>query len=124
LANNVSDAVQGLLTGKTPDVDTSAPVDTGNNGGGASTTTTSPTGGTTPTTAAPANATAAELLRNAQSEFDAANAALAKSPPDFSAYGQHYRAAQQFVIDALTKLGGSATTTTSSPPAPTTTAAP
>jgi uncharacterized membrane protein (UPF0182 family) len=116
LANNVSDAINALLNGTTPVIDTNTP---GTNLPGQ---TENPGGTTTPTTtpgstAPPANLSPSQLLSRAQTEFAAANQALTKSPPDFGAYGQSYNAAVADVNAALAKLNAtpapaSTTTTT------------
>ena len=70
---------------------------------------------TTPTTIAPSgppvsvapNATVAQLLAQAQADFTAADAALAKSPPDFATYELDIQAAQA-LIGRAARLAGPA----------------
>ena len=95
-------------------------------GGGSTTPTTTPTtappsGGSTTTTAPPKGVTVQSLLLQAQQEFDAANAALKKSPPDFATYQQHIEKAQQLIGEAAALSG---TTPTSTPPTTSPTTAP
>jgi uncharacterized membrane protein (UPF0182 family) len=84
---------------------------------------TTPTGPTTPTSTTTTlppqgNATVASLLAQAQQEFAAANAALAKNPPDFATYSQHTQRAQQLVAQAASLASGTPPSSTStSPPA-------
>jgi hypothetical protein len=89
-------------------------------GSGTGTTpTTTPGPGTTattvpgsPTTTVPiGNLTISQLLTQAQQEFSAANAALAKSPPDFAGYEQHIQRAQSLIARATQEAGVSTTTT-------------
>jgi uncharacterized membrane protein (UPF0182 family) len=82
---NLGDRVQG--TGSTQ---TTVP------GGGSSTTTT-----TVPTTQTPA-----QLLARAERLFAEADAALAKSPPDFATYQAKLAEARALVRQALTSVGG------------------
>jgi len=79
------------------------------------TTTTLPTSG--PPATLPQNATVAELLAQAQTDFANANAALAKSPPDFATYELDIRAAQALIARAAALAGptGSAAGTTTIP---------
>jgi uncharacterized membrane protein (UPF0182 family) len=122
LGYNVKDAVTALLTGN--DTQLQKDVQGGRSitnivpptgGGTASTsTTTAPSG--PPATPPPGNATATQLLGQAQQEFDAADAALQANPPDFAAYEQHIRAARADVVAASGKI-----TADRSPSAPSTT---
>jgi uncharacterized membrane protein (UPF0182 family) len=117
---------------------------TGTGAGSSSSTTVPPTTTLPPTVGPPVtvplNATVAQLLAQAQADFTAANAALAKSPPDFATYELDIRSAQALITRAAALAGpppstvapspfGSPSTTTSvvpttSPPAaPTSTAA-
>ncbi|HEY2427284.1 MAG TPA: UPF0182 family protein [Acidimicrobiales bacterium] len=81
---------------------------------GASTTTTAPP--TTPTTAVPGGQSIASLLKQAQADFTAADAALAKKPPDFATYESDIQAAEQLIAQAAQEAGPA--------PAPSTTVAP
>jgi uncharacterized protein len=77
---------------------------------GATTTTTTPSG-----PAPPANQSIASLLQQAQADFTAADAALAKSPPDFATYEQKIREAQDLIARAAALAGTSGPTTTTAP---------
>ena len=70
--------------------------------GGSTTPTTKPgdTTGTTPAT----NTTPDQLLQQAQQLFDEADAALAKSPPDFATYSTKQEQARKLVADAIALL--------------------
>ena len=65
----------------------------------------------------------ASLLSQAQDAFNAANAALAKSPPDFATYELQIEKARQLVAQALGQSSGTTSTssTTTSVPGSTTT---
>ncbi len=77
--------------------------------------TTLPPGATT--TTIPGNLTVAQLLAQAQADFTAADAALAKSPPDFATYQAKIQDAQALIARALALSGGApATTTTTATP--------
>ncbi len=91
---------------------------------GQTTPTTTP-GATTSTTAPTGPTTVASLLAQAQTEFVAADASLAKNPPDFAGYEQHIQKAQSLTAEALQLAGGTTTTTaprstTTAPPSSTT----
>ena len=88
-----------------------------------STTTTTPGSSTTTTPSGPP--TVVGLLQQAQSEFAAANAALAKTPPDFAAYATHTQNAQALIKQALQLAQAQGVTVPStSIPTPTSTTAP
>jgi len=70
-----------------------------------------------PTTTLPiGNLTVAQLLQQAQQEFTAADASLAKSPPDFAGYEAHIQRAKALIAQATSQAGvgttGSTSTTT------------
>jgi len=117
LGNDVTDAVTALLTGTKTQfqlsggISSSNPNQTGGSTSGSTTTT------TTPTSVPPSNATASQLLTEAQLEFQAANAALANQ--DLAGYQRHTKAAQALVAEAQAKLGAGAQapSTTAPPPA-------
>jgi hypothetical protein len=95
------------------------------------TTTTTPTTvpgtpGTTTTTVPPGSQSVASLLSQAQAEFSAADAALAKNPPDFATDEQDIQKAQSLVAEALSQSGGTPPTssTTTTVRGPTTTSTP
>jgi uncharacterized membrane protein (UPF0182 family) len=129
LGYNVKDAVTALLTGNDTQLQKDVQggrsitniVPSGGNGNtSSSTTSTVPTTGPT-VTVPPGDQTPAQLLASAQQEFDAADAALHQSPPDFTAYELHIRTAQADVAAAAAKLSGStssSTTTTTTAPGP------
>jgi hypothetical protein len=103
------------------------PITTPTTGGtGTSTTTTTVPGPRA--TVPPSTASATQLLQDAQTEFDAANAALAAGR--LGDYQTHIRNAQNDVASAYAKLGAATTTTvpaarsTTVPKATTTTGAP
>jgi hypothetical protein len=96
---------------------------TGAGTGTGTTPTTTPGSGTTgttvpgaPTTTLPigTNLTVSQLLTQAQQEFTAADAALAKNPPDFAGYEQHIQRAQSLITRATQEAGVSTTTTPAS----------
>jgi len=88
-----------------------------------STTTTTPGSSTTTTPSGPP--TVVGLLQQAQSEFAAANAALAKTPPDFAAYATHTQNAQALIKQALQLAQSQGVTVPStSIPTPSSTTAP
>jgi hypothetical protein len=70
----------------------------------------------------PANASATQLLAQAQTEFQQADQALAAG--NLGSYQAHEKAGRADVQAAVTKLGSTATTTTIPPAARTTTTAP
>ena len=76
--------------------------DVGDRPSGTPTPTTKPgnTSGSTPTT----TATPDQLLQQAQQLFDEADAALAKSPPDFATYSSKQEQARKLVADAIALL--------------------
>jgi len=75
--------------------------------GTGSTQTTVPGGGSsTTTTTAPPTQTPAQLLARAERLFAEADAALAKSPPDFATYQAKLAEARALVRQALTSVGG------------------
>ena len=118
------------------------------NGGGTAITPVPPTGsvppGSTPPTTAPTpktNQTVAQLLAQAQADFNDANKALAKTPPDFVTYQQKIQEAQSLITQAAqlvagvpggaagpstpgTTTPGADGTTTTTAPGPTTTTTP
>ena len=118
LGFDMSDAVTALVNGTDTKLQTSVRNGgsitsiAGGNGGNGTTTTTTTTVPGPPTSAPPSNASAAVLLADAQTEFDAANAALANK--DLAGYQAHISRAQSDVAKAVAKLGGvsGATTTT------------
>jgi len=121
LGFDMEDAVTALVSGNPTRLQTSGGVKsdgTVSGGGGSTTTTTTVPGGTTTSTLPPSSASAAELLQNAQTEFDAANAALARQ--DLAGYQSHIAKARQDVQAASAKLGAGTTTTTTAPPGTTT----
>jgi hypothetical protein len=75
----------------------------------------------TPSTAP--TGTIASLLAQAQKLFSAANAALAKNPPDFATYEQDIQQAQQLIAQAAAQASAasSSSPTTTTPPGSTTT---
>jgi len=90
-----------------------------------STTTTTPgtTGPGSSTTTTPGNVTVGSLLKQAQDLFTAANAALAKDPPDFATYQKDIEQVQALISRAAA-LSGSASTGATTTIAPATTTAP
>jgi uncharacterized protein len=74
-------------------------------------------GGTPPPP--PTNASVQQLLADAQTQFNLANQALQKAPPDFTAYGQHIKQAESDIAQAQAKLAAPGTA-----PAPTSTTVP
>jgi len=84
------------------------------------------TGPSTTTPPPPATAqTVAQLLAQAQADFNDANKALAKTPPDFATYAQKIQDAQNLIAQAAQLAGAgsppSGSTTTTAPGSPTTT---
>ena len=73
----------------------------GATGGSTSTTVPGGTGGSTTTTTVPAGMTPAQLLAQAESLFKEADAALAKSPPDFATYQSKQAQARALLAKAL-----------------------
>jgi uncharacterized protein len=127
LGYDINDVVTALLNGTATRLQTSGGVKSDGTGGSTTTTTTTTTVPGTRTTVPPASASANQLLQSAQSEFDAANAALANR--DLASYQAHIRAAQADVQAAVAKLGAVSTTipgatTTTAPKSTTTTGAP
>ncbi len=125
LGYDVNDAVTALITGGSTRVERD--VASGRSLSGANTGNTTPvtTPTTTPTTPGsqpPANASATQLLNDAQSAFDAANAALANR--DLAGYQRYIAQAQADVRAAVGKLGTPATTPATAPPGTPTTKAP
>ena len=117
LGYDMNDAVTALLTGNPTRLQTSGGVKSdGTTGGSGSTTTTTTTPTTTPGTSPtvpPSTATAAQLLQDAQSQFDAANAALAAQ--DLAGYQAAIARARTDVQQAYIKLGVTLPTTTTIP---------
>lgn len=123
LGCDMTDAVTALLNNtptrlqasqnRTNGCNTSSPITTPTTGGsGATSTTTTTTPGST-VTVPPANATADQLLADAQTEFDAAQTAYANN--DLGGYQKHINAARADVQAAAAKLqatSGATTTTT------------
>jgi len=89
------------------------------------TTTPGATGSTTTTVPPPGGATVASLLQQAQQLFTAADAALAKSPPDFTTYQQDTQKARALIAQAASLAGAPSTpaSTTTAPASTTTTPA-
>jgi len=105
IGDNLTDALSKIFSGFDADLG-----DRVGGGTGASPTSTAPPGGGTgspsPTTAPPsAGAGASELLAAAQRLFDEADAALAKSPPDFATYQKKLAEARTLVARALAAVG-------------------
>ena len=119
LGYDMTDAVTALLSGGPTRLQTSGGVKSILSGGnGSTTTTTTTTVPGTPTTVPPANASANQLLASAQSEFDAANAALAAGK--LGDYQTHIRNAQNDVAAAVAKLRPAGASTTTVPASATT----
>jgi uncharacterized membrane protein (UPF0182 family) len=111
LGNNMTDAVTALVTGQDTQLQLGGGVKGVAPGGGVATpTTTTTTLPTTGGTQPPATASAAQLLQDAQSEFEQAQAALAAGK--LGSYQSHNQAAANDVAAAYKKLGGTVTTTT------------
>jgi hypothetical protein len=118
LGCDMQDAVTALLNNTQTRLQTSPnrrcsgaePPVTTPGGGGTTTTTTTAPGTQTTVTAPPSNASATQLLKDAQTEFDLANTALANQ--DLAGYQSHNARAAKDVAAAATKLNVSATTTT------------
>src|SRR5882757_9467477 len=112
LGFDVADAVTALVTGAPTRLQTSGGVKSDGtvSGGGTTTTTTTTVPGGTTTTLPPSSASATALLQSAQTEFDAANAALADQ--DLAGYQSHIARARTLVQQAYAKLGPGTTTTT------------
>jgi uncharacterized protein len=87
---------------------------------GSSTTTTTPANPSGPTTSVPGGQTIGQLLTQAEADFTAANAALAKNPPDFATYEAKIQAGVALVAQAAQEAGSPA----GGSPAPPTTRAP
>jgi uncharacterized membrane protein (UPF0182 family) len=112
LGLDMNDAVTALVTGNKTQLQTQGGVKqdgTVDGGGIPSTSTTTTTVPSSTNTVPPSNASATALLQDAQTEFDAANAALARQ--DLAAYQSHITRARQDVQQAYAKLGASTTTT-------------
>jgi hypothetical protein len=77
----------------------------GSSSGSSSTTTTTTAPPSGPPVSVPQNATVAQLLSQAQTDFVSADAALAKSPPDFATYELDIRAAQALIARAAALAG-------------------
>jgi uncharacterized protein len=126
LGIDVNDAVTALLNGTETqlqkDVQSGTPITSLTQPGQAtgsstSTSTTTVPGGTPPPP--PTNASVQQLLADAQTQFNLANQALQKAPPDFTAYGQHIKQAESDIAQAQAKLAAPGTA-----PAPTSTTVP
>ncbi|MCU1393497.1 MAG: hypothetical protein JWM34_1925 [Ilumatobacteraceae bacterium] len=74
---------------------------------GSTATTTPADGGTTATTVPDSDQTPDELLQQAQTLFDEADAALAQTPPDYATYGSKQSEARDLIAQAITALQGS-----------------
>ncbi len=130
--NTLQESLQDAFPGLTSITQEQNVGQAGPGGTPASSTTTTPptttpgTPGTTTTTAPPGSQSVASLLSQAQNAFNAANAALAKNPPDFATYEQDIQKAQNLVAQALAQSGGTpaASSTTTTAPGPTTTSTP
>ena len=81
-------------------------MDLGDRVGRASSTPTTTVPGSPTTNAPAAGTTPAELLRQAEALFAQADAALAKSPPDFSTYQTKLSQARGLVQQALAAVKG------------------
>jgi hypothetical protein len=86
-------------------------------GAGGTPSTTTP--GSTPTT--PDLSTPAQLLADANRLFDEANAALAKSPPDFATYQSKTQEGRAKIQQAADLLNGASSSTTTTAPSSTST---
>jgi uncharacterized membrane protein (UPF0182 family) len=125
LGRDMNDAVTALVTGNDTQLQLSGGVKgTGGTSSptGTGTTTTTTTPNTGPPVSVPANASATQLLAQAQTEFQQADQALAAG--NLGSYQAHEKAGRADVQAAVTKLGSTATTTTIPPAARTTTTAP
>ncbi len=127
LANNAPTRLQASQNRTNPCNVTATPITTPTTGGtGTSTTTTTAPG--PPVTVPPSTASATQLLQDAQTEFDAANTALAQRK--LGDYQTHIANARADVAAAYAKLSAATTTTvpagssTTVPKATTTTGAP
>jgi hypothetical protein len=80
-------------------------MDLGDRVGSGSTTTTLPGSSTTTPTTPTTGSTPAQLLRQAETLFAQADAALAKSPPDFATYQTKLAQARSLVQQALAAVG-------------------
>jgi uncharacterized membrane protein (UPF0182 family) len=116
LVGNTSTRLQASQNRTNPCNTSSTPVTTP--GGGTETTTTTTTVPGSPTTAPPANASATQLLADAQAEYQQAQIALTNH--DLAGYQAHINQEQADVQAAATKLGVKASTTTVPAATPTT----
>jgi hypothetical protein len=80
-------------------------MDLGDRVGSGSTTSTLPGSPTTAPSTQPTGSTPAQLLRQAETLFAQADAALAKSPPDFATYQTKLAQARSLVQQALAVVG-------------------
>ncbi len=117
LGYDMNDVVTALSTGNATQFQSSGGVKSGlnpGNGTGSTTTTTTTAPNTGPTVTVPAStATAAQLLQDAQTQFDAANAALAAQ--NLAGYQAAIARARTDVQKAYAKLGVPLPTTTTIP---------
>ncbi len=111
LGINMADAVNALVTGSDTQLQLQGGVKGVTSGtGGVTSTTTTTTLPANTGTVPPATASATQLLQDAQSQFEQAQAAL--SAGDLGSYQAHNQAAAADVQKAYAKLAASATTTT------------
>ena len=106
----IDETIGGALKQLFPtlNVDIGDRVETGDSGSTPDTSGTSPSdGSTTDTTVPSSDETPAELLQRAEDLFDQADAALAKSPPDYATYGEKQAEARDLIAQALKGLDGS-----------------
>jgi uncharacterized membrane protein (UPF0182 family) len=88
---------------------------TTNNGGSSSSSTTPTTAAPSqPVTSVPSGQTISQLLAEAQTDFTAADAALAKNPPDFATYETDIESAQALVAQAAKEAGVAGATASTS----------
>lgn len=103
----IDDTIGGALKQLFPtlNVDIGDRVETGDSTGTPDTSGTPPSdGSTTDTTVPPGDQTPAEMLQRAEDLFDQADAALAKTPPDYATYGEKQAEARELIAQALNQL--------------------
>ncbi|MCU1364480.1 MAG: hypothetical protein JWN39_119, partial [Ilumatobacteraceae bacterium] len=108
--DTIGGALRQLFPGFSADIGDHSTTDTGTTGDGSTSTTPDTggnTGGTTSTTVPGSDQTPDELLQQAQALFDEADAALAKTPPDYATYGEKQTEARNLISQAISALGGS-----------------
>ncbi len=116
LGLNVNDALTALVNGTESEAQrTFQSGNPGGNNNGSTTTTTTPS--TTTTLPPTGGLTALQLIQRAEHEFQDADAALAKSPPDFATYGRLRAAGDADLAQAAALLAsGSTGPSTTVPP--------